>query len=325
MSRLEATKNKYVKQHNHITASRYEFSVVEKRIIYLIIEQLNGLDNEAILESKVSDGMYITINFKPVLEVCELWSENENKNYNHVREAVAKLLTRSYEFDKEIEEDGQLEPICDMFLIIGQARIYKGKTTVKLFVPKMAMKYFVNLSKNYTSYNMFNALTLQSIYSQRMYEQCSRWKDTSWFKMSLDQMKEILNIPNGYNISYIKSRILDTAKKELYEKTELSFEYKEKKDGKRIVGFNFKVIYNKHNHASIFKQVPKEAVEDLILCLIENLPLSRHQAQIIAQSGKVTDKDVFQIKFDFNQQKNTLSNPKGWLLTYFKNTYGITF
>jgi len=268
MVTLDATKKRNLKQHNAITGSRYEFSVVEKRIIYLIIEKLNGIENEAIEESELNEGLKLTINYRPILEISELYSENANKNHSYIKDALKRLIFRNYEFDNIMitEPDGTTEPVDESFNIIAQYRIYRHKTTAKILVPKMALKYFRNLSKNFTTYNMFNAMTLQSQYSQRLYEQCSRWKDTTWFIMSLDKLKEILNIPDGYSITMIKKRVLDIAKTELYAKTELSFAYKERKEGKKITGFDFKIFFNESKAARLSAPTPPEAVEELILC-----------------------------------------------------------
>jgi plasmid replication initiation protein len=266
MVSLEGTKNKTLKQSNLITASRYEFGVVEKRIIYLIIEKLNGIENEAIQEAKIDEGLTLTINYRPVLEVCELWSENQNKNHAYVREAIDSLLSRKYTIQHNLEEDGTLCPVEDKFVLVAQSRAYIGKTLVKILVPKMALKYFSQFKKgNYTNFNMFNAMTLQSQYSQRLYEQCSRWKDTKWFTLPLDRMKEVLNITDGYTITKIKKQILDVAQKELKEKTDLSFRYEPKKEGKKIVAFVFNVVLRPDN-SHINNPTPPDAVVELILC-----------------------------------------------------------
>lgn len=323
MVTLESTKTKTLKQSNLITASRYEFGVVEKRIIYLIIEKLNGLDNEAIEEAKLDEGLRLTINYRPVLEVCELWSDSQNKNYQYVRDAIDNLLSRKYTIEHAIEENGKMEPVVDKFVLIAQSRTYVGKTMVKILVPKMAIKYFSELKRNFTTYNMFNAMTLQSQYSQRLYEQCSRWKDTRWFTLGLEKMKEVLNIPSGYSITMIKKRILEVGKNELFEKTELSFTYKEKKEGKKIIAFEFRVVENPGRAKQFATPTPDGALIDLILCLIEPLPISGHLKRLIAESGKITEAEARQFLYEFNMQKSSLNNPAGWVISALQTQFSI--
>lgn len=326
MQTLDAAKDKNLRQSNLITSSRYEFSLVEKRIIYLIIEKLNGLDNEAIHSSSINEGLKMTINYRPVLEVCQLWSNSENKNYAYIKDAIKSLRKREYDFeDVPCEFEGNNYLSDEGFAMISQYRIIKGTTLAQIQVPKLALKYFNDLSRNYTNYNMFNAMTLTSQYSQRLYEQCSRWKDTKWFTLHLDKLKEILNIPDGYHITEIKRSVLEVAKKELYSKTELSFTYKEKKEGKKIVAFDFTVFMNADRAKQFSTPTPPDAVVELILCLVEKLPLSNYQKKIIATSGLCTEAEVQKLIYDYQSQKDTLRSPGGWLANAFETRFGISF
>jgi plasmid replication initiation protein len=326
MNTLAGAKNKQLKQSNIITSSRYEFTLIEKRLVYLIIQVLNNIDEAEILKYNNVDGLKLTINYKPVLQVCELWSDQENQNYTYIKNAIKALRKREYDFENvKAEYEGNQVIVDEGFCIISQYRIIKGTTIAQIDVPKLALKYFSNLKGNFTNYNMFNAMTLTSQYSQRMYEQCSRFKDTKWFKLTLLQVRELLNIPASYNISNIRKLVLDVASKELTEKTELSFDYKEQKEGKKVVRFLFKITTKVNNLQDV--ETPVDAlVKAEVKSMLNSLPLSEWQKQHILDSNKINNaKDLAALIYEYQTAKNTLNNPVGWLVKAFENKFGISF
>ena len=69
---------------------------------------------------------------------------------------------------------------------------------------------------------------------------------------TIEDFRFLLNIKEGmYSRPYdLKTKIIEKAQKEIEKKTDISFSYQEKKEGRQLVGVSFKII-------SQHKQDPK--------------------------------------------------------------------
>lgn len=234
-------------QSNTITQSRYEFTKIEKRIIYRIIKEIRKKYVTGELQSNLFNELVLSLTFKDLQEV----SENTQLVYKSVR----TLKNRFYEFDNDEE-----------WLILGiinKARHLKNKGTWEITVDKEMVAQFVELAKNYTEYSLTVAMSLRSEYSQRFYEYCSQFRSSGGFRMGLKDMKEKMKLVKKYDrYASFKKYVIDVAYKELKElykqgQCDLYFEYSEEKNGRSVENLRFKVI-SKENLES------KLSLEDLL-------------------------------------------------------------
>lgn len=58
----------------------------------------------------------------------------------------------------------------------------------------------------------------------------------------IEQFKELLYIPESYKPANIKKRVLLPAQVEIEEKTDIKFSYREIKEGKGVIGYQFKIL-----------------------------------------------------------------------------------
>lgn len=219
-------------QSNTITQARYEFTKIEKRIIYRIIKEIRKQYVTGELQSNLFNELVVCLTFKDLQEV----SENTQLVYKSIR----TLKTRSYEFDNDEE-----------WLILGiinKARHIKTKGTWEITVDREMVGQFVELAKNYTEYSLTVAMSLRSEYSQRLYEYCSQFRSSGGFRMKVQDMKEKMRLIKKYDrYAGFKKYVLDVAQKELKElykqgQCDLYFEYSEEKNGRSVETLRFKII-----------------------------------------------------------------------------------
>lgn len=219
-------------QSNTITQARYEFTKIEKRIIYRIIKEIRKQYVTGELQSNLFNELVVCLTFKDLQEV----SENTQLVYKSIR----TLKTRSYEFDNDKE-----------WLILGiinKARHIKTKGTWEITVDREMVAQFVELAKNYTEYSLTVAMSLRSEYSQRLYEYCSQFRSSGGFRMKVQDMKEKMRLVKKYDrYAGFKKYVLDVALKELKElykqgQCDLYFEYSEEKNGRSVETLRFKII-----------------------------------------------------------------------------------
>lgn len=113
--------------------------------------------------------------------------------------------------------------------------------------------YIVQLNSNNRQYYLSNVLALNSRYSIHIYELLNQMRDKKGREIFIDDLINILNIPASYNISNIAKKVLDTAKEELENKTNLSFEYSFIKQGRKISKVKFSIKGSLHSRSQINK------------------------------------------------------------------------
>ena len=264
-------------QSNTITQARYEFTKIEKRIIYRIIKEIRKQYVTGELQSNLFNELVVCLTFKDLQEV----SENTQLVYKSIR----TLKTRSYEFDNDEE-----------WLILGiinKARHIKTKGTWEITVDREMVAQFVELAKNYTEYSLTVAMSLRSEYSQRLYEYCSQFRSSGGFRMKVQDMKEKMRLVKKYDrYAGFKKYVLDVALKELKElykqgQCDLYFEYSEEKNGRSVETLRFKIISRETPET-------KMSLEDLLYSVRNDLT-SIFDVQKMAKNKEFVNKTMSEL------------------------------
>jgi plasmid replication initiation protein len=122
---------------------------------------------------------------------------------------------------------------------------------LKVEFSSMLMEYLLKIKDKYLKYDIKNIIPLNSKYSIRLYkilkdrfEQESRYNKRAELKISLDEIKELLEIPKSYRFNDIKRQILEKSKSEFEEHTDIIFEYEEIKTGRKVTHIRFFILPN---------------------------------------------------------------------------------
>lgn len=220
-------------QANAITQARYELTLIEKRAVYLIIREVRKryvLNNDG--QRDLFDNLIVTFNRSQL--------EQASSDADEMYKSLRKLRTRDI-----IIEDAE-EWLNVGF--INYSRHFKRMGRIEVQVSNKILPYLVELSREYTEYNLMVALSLSSEYSQRFYEYCSQFKTAGGFQMSIGDLRAKLKLEKKYKqYGAFKIYVLETARKELrklYDKQQcdLYFNYSEIKEGRKVTGLKVKII-----------------------------------------------------------------------------------
>lgn len=173
------------------------------------------------------------------MRYAEAFKTTRQNAYKRMKEAEETLFNRRFSFyDEEgkliksrwiqqvryLDEEGTLELVFTLAVVQGISRI----DGVKEF---------------FTQYLLSQTSQLNSVYSARLYELLIQWRSTGKVPMiELGDFREQLGIGvNEYQrIDHFKARVLESAIKEINEKTDIKAEYEQHKKGRLIIGFSFK-------------------------------------------------------------------------------------
>ena len=223
-----------IAQDNRLTTSRYELSLIEKRVFYFIIKEVRSKYNTG--QRDLFDDLILKIN------IADLSKEvNQEDNRKETRKALVSLRKRDFEYENPEDDDDWL--VCGF---IDWARIKKGVAEIQ--VSRVLMPFLVELSGQFTPYSLNVAMSLKSKWSQRMYELCQKWQGTDGFRISIEDLRKSFVLEDKYNTyALLNQYVLQVAKRELKElydigQCDVYFEFSEERNGRTVEMLRFKLF-----------------------------------------------------------------------------------
>jgi hypothetical protein len=219
-----------VVQANEITLAKYSYDLVEKRVLYIIIDKVR----KRYIENKPAEGTNedlfgnFTIRFQP----AEL---REVDNMNRIYDKLTEFKKKSIEINNEEE--------WSSISLLTRATHKKKENYFEMEISPAALQYFVELSSRFTALSLSVALSFTSTYTQRFYELCQMWRTRGFFEYTVDDLRDLFGLQNAYKTyGEFKRAVIDKAQKELYKsytsdsvpKSDLYFKCEvKKKEGKK--------------------------------------------------------------------------------------------
>ena len=132
------------------------------------------------------------------------------KRFSDDLEAVYnKMLQLTY----RTEEAG----IREKFVLFTGYRIDENNQTVDISV-NSELAYIVNeLSSEFTKFELQEFTGIRSSYAKTMYRLLKQYRSTGFYIVKIEDFREILSIPNSYQMSDIDKQVLKPIKNELSE------------------------------------------------------------------------------------------------------------
>lgn len=137
--------------------------------------------------------------------------------------------------------------------IIRNPVIERGKGTIEIKFDEELFPLLVETRKRFLQYRIENILLLDSKYAIRLYEilknsynfktRYSKQKEATE-TLDLSYLRERLFVPKSYKYGDIKRKILLVSKEQINKNTDISFEFEEIKEGRKVVKIEF-IIFGK--------------------------------------------------------------------------------
>ena len=247
--------NNLVTKSNKLIDANYKSRLTprEQKIILYIVSKIQKEDTELKTYSL------------SIKDFSEMMGLKGSPKYEEIEKVTKNLLSKVIEIH---EEDGLIQTHW-----LTRVKYNYGQGTVEFNFPADLKPYLLMLKREFTSYKLKNILELKSGHSIRMYELLKKWEVRKEVQIDLERLKEMLGIDSGYGeYSNFKLRILKTAQKELEESTDISFNYKEIKKGRKVIALHFFITSKRtalENETQLLemKQEPDDLFESLYLQL----------------------------------------------------------
>ncbi len=258
---MDKIKSRNVVKHNNLIESSYSLKSVHQKIILILVSTINQ-----------NDSSFHEVSI-PVSEMLKLLGLSKN-DYQFLKRITKELNSQVVEYVEHINGDEMLTQAPWM----SYAKYSNGCVTLKL--NDHIKPYVLNLTANFTSYKLKFTLQFKSKYSIRIYELISQYLKIGKRIVDINKLKEMVGVPEKSLKRWVdfKRYVLDHAKSELDEKSDISFTYNAIKDGRSFSNIEFCIYKNKPKDDH-----PLDEGFDKIISSISN------QKNIIKHEGEISD------------------------------------
>lgn len=224
----------YTVMSNDIIKGKQEMSLQEARIIRLLVTQV-------VKEDK--DLKTYTMKIKDLSNFLGISSSNLYKD-------ILKFCENLLEKKVRIGTGNPKEP-WRIFQWVQLAQ-YDGNGSITLMLSNQIKPFVIELDKYFTQYKLSNILTMNSYYAIRLYELLKMNDGLNQyitdFKFSIKELREYFCCENKFErISQFKEKVIETATKEINDKTDLKVYPTYQKTGRSITHITFEVHYQARN------------------------------------------------------------------------------
>jgi plasmid replication initiation protein len=241
---VRARKEFLVRKDNRlIQANRNSLSLMELKTMAYICTMIYEVQ-----KTRTPDDIALKIPFQreyifdtqEYCKTCDIDHEN-GKNYRDVKATLKKLSDRSMWVDT-----GEKEILMRW---LSYAEIDKKGGKILVEVGRTMIDYLVDLTRNFTKYQLWCVLKMKSNYSFRIYELCKSWQwlDGKTKTYDLDELKCLLMVDKikSYDDFYdFKKRVLDKAQKDINELTDIKIYIEPISKGRKVVKVKFRIEDN---------------------------------------------------------------------------------
>lgn len=213
-----------VTKSNQLVEAGYKLSLNEQRLVLSAISKLDGR------KPLPKDGSF-TI-------TAEEFSSNFEIPIKQAYENLDNAASRLYE--RDIKTYDSKNNSRERFRWVDWVKYWDGEAKVTLSFSRKVVPYLTLLHNQLTTYDLRQIAKLSSAYSIRFYELLVQFKSTGERYITLDKLKERLEISDQYSRFYnFKKRILEPSIKDINNNTDLFVDWDVSKKGRLIKGLVF--------------------------------------------------------------------------------------
>ncbi len=224
-----------IRKANELVEARYRYDIWETRIFAQVVSMVRYED---------ADFQEYKIFVSDVIKTFGI--DAGGKAYKLLIQGAKGLVNKKLIIERE--RDGKpTELETWLFTSAEYFKTAKGEGSYLTVTFHPALKpYLLELKNRYLVYDIRNILKLTSSYSIRIYELLKQYEKIGRRTFDVENLKLILGIlPSEYKLyGHFKDKVILKAQADLAAETDITFEFEEKKQGKKVVGLTFFIQSN---------------------------------------------------------------------------------
>ena len=237
LERQQAREQEVARHNDLIQKTRHQLTLQEQKILHFLISKIKPDD------TKFEEH---TVRISDFCQLCGIHDEG-GENHQHLKDTIRALASKNAWIP--IEEGSRRKMLWQW---VGKSVIDEQQGTFTIKLHECLDPYLFNLirdketgkvSGNYTKYELKYNLAMRSRYSARLYEILK----SHLFKgmpvtYPLGELRQLLDAENHKLFANFKQHVLDPAKAELAEITDMEFDYEPIKTGRKVTAVKFHLM-----------------------------------------------------------------------------------
>lgn len=217
---LQINGSNIVSKSNTLIEANSRLNLVEQKMLLCLASNIEPSDRD-----------FKTYTF-PVKQFYDLLGLSGTAKYTELSKITKELVSKVIEM-RIGEEVIQVSWLS--------SAIYNRKRgTIDMRFDPVLKPFLLELSSKFTSYKLSNVVKLNSTYAIRIYELLKQYEDLKERTISMENLRYYLDALDIYpNYANFKQRVLKPSQKELKQKTDISFEFEEVKQGRKVQKIRF--------------------------------------------------------------------------------------
>lgn len=243
MKLLESRNYKVVKDNQLIQKSRFKLTLQEQKSIAYICSLIKPVDPIEAVNGQDIYKLNYEINARDYCKVCGV-DYDSGTNYKGVKDALQQLAERSMWLESEDK--------LTLVRWLSRVEINKRSGIIDIELDMIIAPYLFNLSQKFTQYQLYNILGMKSAFSVRIYELMKSYAFQTSKTFDLNELKQLLmveNVKSYKDYSLFRKRVLETAKLEINELTDINVSFEAIKKGRKVVSVKFRIKEKDPNDA----------------------------------------------------------------------------
>ena len=214
---------KVIKVDNSLFLKEFELTLEEMRLILLTMAQID-INDEDFKTYKIA--------IKDIVE-----KTGAKKNKSRIADMIEKLMKKIIVIEKD---NGEVREYFHWFSYIKHI---KGEAAIEVRFDPALKPYLLQLKEKFVKLNLDDLLKLNSIYAIRFYIIARVYKNLGQIKFLVEELNDKLKTPKSYrkDFSLFKKNVLEIAKKEINEKTDLNINFEYVTKGKKVAEVILKI------------------------------------------------------------------------------------
>lgn len=215
---------------NDLVKAKSNFTRLEHRVIAMMIARLKKSDQKFKLQR-----VYVK-------DLLELSGTNYDAIYERMEDVCDKLLNQQIKIRTRDESNRR---VYQGFNYFETCRYVEGSGYIEARFTQSMKPFLLELKERFTMYQLQHFMKLGSAYSMRIYEILKMRGDLEHLSMTVDELREVLSCEHSYErFTDFKRHVLDRAREEIHEKTDLAFRYFVKRKGRTPTHVHFRILRN---------------------------------------------------------------------------------
>jgi len=217
---------------NNMIEASYKCNPIEKKILNLAIMRANKKDFPAKPNPLMT--YLVKISRKELLEVVGLDTDKDFRNIKNACKALNEKVLMIEDITTKTFKSSSF---------VTQTELSKGVLTLGFY--GTVVPFINKLKKSFTSYDLLQTKQFTGKYTIRFYELIKQYETIGKRTLLISDLRKMFQLENKYQKhAEFRRKTIDTAHKELKEKSDLYFDYKQNKQGRSVVSITLTIKLN---------------------------------------------------------------------------------